>query len=298
MTFVKPRIGLVAASVALAVGLFGGSAEAVRPLDTPPPYSGQGAPPKPPPSCKAVVAGLAGMKDTRSDYPQPICGTNDNDVLTATRGGGAIWGYRGNDTLRARNGSPDEVIGGDGTDSATIDESCDTTTSIEKITRKPGPCNGVTPFHSYMYGPTDYPAFEATLKCGMTSDGTRMMRFLEEPILRAVDATDKVDWQTVAWSGVIFKWDGAQWHPLGQSNWRWDRTYDMQVEAFPGNFWRLFTGQRTFLYFYPDSPGWYRFAILAHWYATPNVPAHDEAFWAGPHYGPFEDPTQTWCVYP
>jgi hypothetical protein len=288
------RLALAAAAVVLAVAVSGGSADAVRPLDTPPANPGQGAP-QPPKACNAVVAGLTGMNLARSDHPEPICGSNENDVLKATHGPGAIWGYRGNDTLRSANGDPDEVIGGDGTDTATID-ACDTPTSIEKITRKP--CKSVTPFHTSAYGTTVYPVWAPTIECTQMSDGRRLMRFLEDPELRAVDATDNVDWQTVAWKGAVFKWDGTQWQPLAQSGWLWDRTYDLQVEAFPGNYWRSFTdGKRTFLSYKPDSPGWYRVAFYAHWYATPKVAAHDEAYWGGPHYGPFEDPTQTWCAF-
>jgi hypothetical protein len=299
------RIRFAAAAGAFTVLVLAGGAGA---LSVPPPYGDPpAAPAVPPPTktpkpCNQPLSGPAGIRDRRPDYPQPLCGTSQADVLTATRGGGGIWGYQGNDTLMARNGAPDEVFGGRGRDTATLDR-CDSPAGIEQVTRSKRSCNGVSPLHNAMFhstlpGPNDYPAFLATLECGKTADGGRMVRFLEEPELRAVDVTDAVDWQTVAWSALVFRWDGAQWQFYVQSNWRWDRTYDMQVQAFPGNYWRLFDGRRTFLAFFPDQPGMYRLAVRAHWYATPRVPTYDTEFWAGAHYGPFEDPTQTFCDFP
>ena len=67
------------------------------------------------------------------------------------------------------------------------------------------------------------------------------------------------------------------------------------------NYWRTFKGDdRSWVWLNVDGPGQYRIALTYHWYATKNVPEHDEYYWAAAHFGDdqFEVPDHTWCNFP
>jgi hypothetical protein len=139
------------------------------------------------------------------------------------------------------------------------------------------------------------------MECSLESDGVRRVRFIRYPNVRAADATPQVDFQTVAWYGYLYKLgtDGVWRVARRSSGWLWDRTYDLQVTNAPANVWRSFvTNDPAGLVFHPQEPGTYRAAVKYHWYETADAPAYDRYIWVRDHYGPYEDPTRTMCVFP
>jgi hypothetical protein len=106
-----------------------------------------------------------------------------------------------------------------------------------------------------------------------------------------------VDWQRVAWTGILYTLVNGEWVQASpttqgansQTEWLWDRTYDQQVVAFPGNLWRRFTtNERWFTWFNVKEPGSYRVAIKFRWFRPNGSVQHDELDWAGSHFGEFE----------
>jgi hypothetical protein len=150
----------------------------------------------------------------------------------------------------------------------------------------------------------DYHWGRATVECEVREEYGRLIRFAEEPTMRGVDMSPQVDWQTVAWSAVLYRLRGADWVPEQQTIWLYDRTRDIQFDArfgFAGNFWRRFEdNRRVFVFFQPSEPGSYRVGVLLHWYEEGSLPSHTELHWAGKHFGDFEDPSHThlYCLYP
>jgi hypothetical protein len=293
----RGRIGTgIAATIAIL--LLTVSAAARPSADPPTAYNSPPAEPKP---CLGPIAGVVAISKTEEAWPRPLCGTRGNDQLKALRasGPGEVFGYQGDDVLDARNGKPDEVYGGPGRDSGRFD-ACDKVRDMEAVTGQAPTCPGVTKRTMAKTG-LDYPSFRAKMECSLESDGVRRVRFIRYPSVRAADATPQVDFQTVAWYGYLYKLgpDGAWRVARRSSGWLWDRTYDLQVTNAPANVWRSFvTNDPTGLVFHPQEPGTYRAAVKYHWYATADAPAYDRYIWVRDHYGPYEDPTRTMCVFP
>jgi hypothetical protein len=95
---------------------------------------------------------------------------------------------------------------------------------------------------------------------------------------------------------------GVTWGsgPIAEQSWLWDRTFDKATSVpFLGNYWRAYdTRKRSFEWFYPQTAGTFRVAVSYFWYATKRVPAHEEIYWVGQHFGVFGNPTHQWCVFP
>jgi hypothetical protein len=256
--------------------------------------------------CDPPPIGKRGRDFESESWGQKLCGTDDGDGFTARAGSHHIEGFRGDDNIVAVNGYPDEKIwGGPGRDTGTFDK-CDRgrIKGVEKMNFSKSRCTP-KPKPRRRTAALTYPFWQPTVECGLGAEtGRPRIRFVHEPLIRAADTTANVDWQTVAWSGLLYKWDGEQWVFRGQTNWLWDRTYDEQVEAFPGHYWRRLdrpSNERWFVSFNPTEPGVYRVAIRYYWYAAPLAPRYTFVAWASTHYGPaeFEDhPAHRWCVFP
>jgi hypothetical protein len=264
--------------------------------------AGASPPPKPQP-CKGTVGGLLGVVKSGTASPEPLCGTGGRDRLTAVGGGDTVWGYQEDDVLKARNGKVDLVYGGPGADSGAFDK-CDTVYEVEVVQPDAPACAGVkertlAARRASAPGPYWHPVIECV--DNREVPGQWRVKFIKQPTMRAIDTTDAVDWQFVAWTPVLYKWDGTEWKLKStHRRWLWDLTYDTQATAFPGNFWRSFeTNERLFLWFNVSEPGTYRIRIRYHWYeGDGGEPAADWSSFAKKHYGDYEDPTRQSCVFP
>jgi len=260
------------------------------------------APPPKPQPCKGTVGGLLGVKKTGTAEPEPLCGTGGKDSLTAVGGGDTVWGYQGDDELKARNGKVDLVYGGPGTDAGAFD-SCDTVYEVETKQPSPPSCPGVKARSTAAAGQASaLPYASPIIECADNPKvpGGWRVRFIKQPYMRAIDASAAVDWQYVAWSPVVARWDGAKWTTYTKINWLWDLTYDTQVTSFPGNFWRRFDTNERYQYYIPISkPGTYRVSVRYHWYeGDGGEQAADAYTLVKKHYGDFESPDRRACVFP
>ena len=130
------------------------------------------APPKPKP-CKDTLGDRAGVSKTGTPQPEPLCGTNERDTLTAVGGGDTVWGYQGNDRLRARNSKVDLVYGGPGTDAGAFD-ACDTVYEVETQQADPPACPGVKPRSLTAAGQTpSLPYSGPIIECDDNPEGAR-----------------------------------------------------------------------------------------------------------------------------
>lgn len=241
---------------------------------------------------------------------QTVCGTNDSDVIDA-EGKNTVLARWGDDVIHADNRSTDTVYGHHGYDKAFLDN-CDklpTGHSIEKVIRR-GRCRDFKPQKTASLAAIHYPYWYSSMECQKHPDvaGWYMIRFAEEPTIRAVDSSRQVDWQRVAWTGLLYTLVNGAWVQASpttpganrQTEWLWDRTYDEQVGAFPGNLWRRFTtNERWFTWFNIKDPGSYRVAVQSRWYRPNGSVQHDELDWAGSHFGEFETPGKhESCTFP
>jgi hypothetical protein len=251
--------------------------------------------PPEPKLCTGPVAGRRGVFIKGTQWTDTICGTRGDDTLIAIGGNDHAWGYQGVDDFGARNGWPDEVYGGPGTDTGRFDP-CDKVVDIERKSVA-GSCPGVVPRR--LLEADDALPFDApVVECYRGLQGERIIAVLVEPQMRAVDATARVDFQTVAWSAGLLRIEDGKPVLIGQGSWFWDRVYDEQVQAFPGNYWRSFkTAQRTFVRYTVAQPGVYVLGVYLHWYATEDSPEHDDVAIARAHYGPAEQADHEACVF-
>jgi len=253
-------------------------------------------PPPEPKVCKSPAAGNRGITLTGTEWSDALCGTRAPDNIVAVGGNDHAWGYQGVDDFGARNGWPDEVYGGPGNDKGRFDP-CDKVVDVENKSVG-GSCPGVTQRRFAAAGTLPYVG--PVVECYRSVTGERIIDVLLEPEMRAVDATARVDFQTVAWSPALLRIDSGT--PVlvdPGSTWFWDRVYDNQVKAFAGNYWRGFgTGIRTFVRYVALPPGEYVVGAYLHWYANEDGPARDEITLARAHYGPAEKPDQQACVFP
>jgi len=251
-------------------------------------------PPAEPKLCQRAV-GSRSVNVDGTPRPEALCGSTRRDTFRAVGGGDIVWGYEGDDEIGARNGKPDEIIGGPGDDAGRFDP-CDSLVGVERPKRAGG-CPGVAARSLLDVEPA--PFSDPVAECWRDADGTRVLNVLLEPEVRALDATAAVDWQTVAWRPSVMKKVDGEWALWEHGYWLWDRVYDKQVKAFPGNYWRSFgDDRRSFQWFELSEPGEYAMALSVHWYATAHAPARDEVAWARDHYGPPALLDFSACVFP
>jgi hypothetical protein len=255
------------------------------------------APPKEPQPCHGPTSSKPVRDQGTIGYEDFLCGSRGPDWFKTVGGGDHVWTYQGNDTIVSRDRKPDEVWGGPGRDTADTDW-CDTVHGVENRKISTADCPGVKS-QGWSQATDELPAFDPVVECWTATDGSRRILYLWEPEVRALDVTTNVDFQTVAWQGVVLKKVGDEWQVFIDGSWFWDRTYDLQVEAFPGNYWRSFeTGQRTFVSYRLDSPGVYAVGVRLHWYKTASAPERDGIAVARAHYGPNEQPGHAACEFP
>jgi hypothetical protein len=266
-----------------------------------PPPAGGGAPPETN-GCVGSPKTPPGQKFKSKTFGAWLCGTGVRDQFWGKAGDHHVRLYQGRDYVDLRNGVQDEVLDAGSLDPKSRLDRCDTVNYATAPARlASGRCSGVRAGGRSRISQTPtYPHNGGALECRLEPDGRRIVHFLRDPLMRAADASPIVDSQTVAWTPLLYSWDGTKWvFVLQHDLWLWDRASDEQVTEFPGNQWRRFdNNKRWFIWFYPSGAGIYRVAIKYHWYATPKTPAHEVLDWAGPHYGPFEElPGQSWCNF-
>jgi hypothetical protein len=307
---------IAAAAIVVLAVLLPGTASP-RPFDDTPPYGGTNTAPglkggNPPPTCQSRASDPALTFDRPfAGGPSPtgdVCGTLHNDSLKVSDTGGAgthVSAGAGKDVIKAQNRKIDEIWGGSGSNGATIDACLpdgkihDTTHDIAHVTVVKVTCTGVKQSHAYRAATPTYPYDEPYVLCTVGTSGQRLVSIARDPQVNAVDATANVDWQTVAFSAVLYSWNGTAWVFAEQSPWAWDRAPDEQLTDFGGNFWRRFgeTGQQQ-IFFHPKTSGRYRVAIRYHWYAANGIADHDELDWASYHFGHFGSASQGFCDFP
>ncbi|MGH3103170.1 MAG: hypothetical protein ACRDN6_03635 [Gaiellaceae bacterium] len=263
-----------------------------------PTASTRSAVPPEPKLCRAPVPANGVTKEGTIEYRDALCGSRGRDKFRTRGGGDAVWGYQGDDVIKARDGMADEIWGGPGRDTAEVDP-CDEVHGVEQVAMGP-PCPDVDPQGQRYFQAEDVlPYGQPVVECWTAEDGSRRMGYLFEPQMRALDATANVDFQTVAWQTVVLKQNADRWEWYGEGNWYWDRTYDLQVRPFPGNFWRSFTaGRRTFVTYIVDGPGVYAVGVNYHWYKTAKAPERETVDVARAHYGPNEAEGHDACEFP
>jgi len=264
----------------------------------------------------------------QTDPSQPLCGSLKNDTLIS-KNGHNIEAFKGNDTICANNGYEDDIWGGPevrGGDRALVDAEDLAGASpaawgrkrdIETVTRrrigwakKACPRRGSyaaatlraqRPAQTPLRGPAYGPIIFCDVEPG-TTDRWRIW-FPQEPVLRAADQGRGIQWQTVAWSAVLYKQEGLAWIESGQTIWLWDRTFEEgSKKPFIGHYWRRFTGtrDRRFVLFYPTLPGTYRVEIKYHWYRErPRAADFEGQAGDDDHVGPNEtDGNHDSCTFP
>ena len=243
-----------------------------------------------------------------------VCGSFKNDELKINRGGGhgtQIWAGPGNDRIEDQNGAINEIWGGTGKNSASIDICKGTGGAVRDtvhdvgakgLTTKLVKCPGLRTGSSRRLPQqaTEYPKIPPFIHCGRT--GGRHWIGIEDPEMRAVDATRNVDFQTVAFSAVLYRLgENGDWTRSQRTAWLWDRTFDEQISAFPGNYWRSFKGDtriRKFVDFLIDQSGVYEVRIHYRWYAANGTKTHDITERVSYHLGPFQNRDQSACDFP
>jgi len=236
-----------------------------------------------------------------------LCGSSRSETFTAGPADVVMAGG-GNDTIYAKNNATNKIDGGDGNDWAKVDQDLDTVINVERrkyngirrrsvqaidnslaATTCPAPETADKDDWAFL-GPECFPLKRPTVKCNGAS-----LNVVSPPQLAAADATPGVvDWQYVAWTMLLFKWNATrkQWDLVDQTPWYWDEVYDLfdaGADEPPENFWRLFDPARddravnipAQVVPLPDR-GYYTVGFKEHWYAaaaTPPLAALSEGSW-------------------
>ena len=210
-----------------------------------------------------------------------VCGSFHNDALTVRRGGGGgtkIWAGPGSDEIDDRNGAVNLIMAGDRRDAVKIDV-CkglhgvqdNIQGAVAKVTKVRVKCPGTKDSdRTLSQRKVIYPRTTPAVGCGR-SQGRRYVEILD-PELRAVDATRNVDFQKVAFRALLYKQTASgEWSLNMSTAWLWDHTFDEQIVAFPGNYWRSLTGDtrtRMFVSLYPTAAGVYEVRFQYRWFAA------------------------------
>lgn len=233
-------------------------------------------------------------KEGTPEYRDFLCGSRGNDRFRAVGGHDSVWGYHGDDVIDARNGVADDVWGGPGRDSGKFDP-CDNVRGVERRSIG-GTCAGTSRLSGSADDTWDY--LDGVVECWLAEDGSRKISFLFEPQMLGLDVTRKIDYQTVAWQGVVFRLEGDAWTYYGEGNWYWDHVPDSSVDAFGGNYWRSFkTRRRAFVDWTIPDAGTYAVAVYYRWYKSSVAPDREEAHVVRAHYGPAETVDHEACEF-
>ena len=256
------------------------------------PHSVAGSQQSPPPGLDPVpgatptcLPGLARARfgtdraETLKDYGpnEIICAKGGNDKVVVRYIGTKVWSGPGADVIntRQRPQSPNEIWAGSGRDNATVDafDSVKNAESIRSTASAGSPSDRAA---------WTYPVYQPRISCRI-AEGQRRLYFEQTPRMRAVNRSGRVDWQSVAWSPVLwyFNPQTQRWELVAQNEWLWDRTYDEQVKTFPGNVWRRFTTQEEWhLWFFANYPGlFFKVAVYYYHYGEGGVPANSSYWW-------------------
>jgi hypothetical protein len=217
----------------------------------------------------ADVATLDGTSDPGKNF---LCGTSARDTIRAgpndvVRAGG------GADLIYTQNGGPNDVDGGPGTDRAWVDR-WDTYKGIQSRT-----LGAFVPKARVDKTPAGFDYSLPNVVCGLDNQDHQMIR-VDLPtgqriMMAAFNANPGVvDWQYVAWSEVIMKYDRTAriWQTYNQTDWLWDRTYDLgEFKRHTPNEWHSFVAgqddQEVDLEpFLIDEPGDYVVHFRLNWY--------------------------------
>jgi hypothetical protein len=229
---------------------------------------------KPPPASRTLGCGdTATLDGTRDSGKEFLCGTPGNDTIKA----GALDVVRasgGNDKIMASQGGPNDIDGGLGYDIAWGDR-FDTFKLVQKrylATARPEARLDKTP-RGFDYNLPN-------VICGVNLQNQQPMIRVDLPTgqriqMAAYNANPGVvDWQYVAWSEVVLKFDrpAAMWRPYFQSDWLWDRTYDLgELKRHIPNEWHSFVAGQDDQQVDPEplmitEPGDYAVHFRYYWY--------------------------------
>lgn len=275
------------------------------------PQSGAGTGQLPPPGVDPTVPGatptcMPGLKGVRMGtnraetlkdlYPgEIICGRGGNDKIIVRYLGTKVWSGPGADVINTRQSpkSPNEIRAGSGRDTATIDawDSVKEAESVRKTYSADSPARSAA---------WTYPAQQPRVVCRIVN-GERRLYFEQTPKMRAVNRSSQVDWQSVAWSPVLWYYNpqAGKWEFVAQNEWLWDRTYDEQVPQFPGNVWRRYTTQEEWhLWFFANYPRlFFKVAIYYYHYGEGGVPANRFYWWVDNYGGEHANPDGKSCYF-
>jgi hypothetical protein len=268
--------------------------------------------PDPGASCSRVrkirVKGVLQLTGT-STSRDVLCGGNESEHFYPLGGHDTVLAGGGDDRVfdDPSNATSDLISGGPGRKDWARHDPCDDVSGIEtqvvKGRRKACSARRRAGQQAVDYGTI---AFQARVECGSFSTaGLFSMRVSEEPMIRAVDTSRKIDWQFVSWIPLLYRFDGTQWvHvPVGNAFWLWDWTVDLQDNEFDQvrNFWRARIKGRTFRSRtgFTVPAGTYTMDIRYRWFKTARTPNHQQDYHAGLHFGEYEtDNTHRSCTFP
>jgi len=181
--------------------------------------------------------------------PETLCGTPGADKIYPGIGD-TVRGLGGDDTIYAKNGAPNYIDGGLGSDTAYLDPPrIDRDKGIQRrITSSARPRRAAV--HQAVT-PDGFPYELPTVECDDDESGSgRHILLLDPPgqkpqMAAASPNAGVVDWQYVAWSTKIYKVNTAtrKYELIFQTDWLWDRTYDLvdfTERRHPANVWHSF----------------------------------------------------------
>jgi hypothetical protein len=200
---------------------------------------------RPPQLYPGLGCGDTPTLDGRSNTPHEdiLCGSSGNDIIHAGKYD-VVLAFGGDDKIYSANGGPNLVDGGSGYDRAWTD-SWDTLRGIQQrftSAARRAAARADTTFNYNL----------PTVSCSANDQGGYQIELLDfippKPQLSAYNANPGVvDWQYVAWSTLIYKWDPTNknwftWNPWYQTEWLWDRTFDNEdyPSRHPANVWHSF----------------------------------------------------------
>jgi hypothetical protein len=241
------------------------------------------------PGIEMVRSGTARADVLKDRRPGEIlCGQGGDDRIYARYLGTIVYAGPGDDVVDSRQTSgqvANEIYGGAGFDRARVDKWDRLADRIEKrilaSTFSPTYADTIT-----------QPRVQCAIVTNARGEPERRVWVAPEPQIRAVNATSMIDWQYVAFSSVLSRWNTTErkWEFDAQTPWLWDRTYDQQIKAFSGNNWRKFDPSAERWHYWFSVYGvrtYYRIAVFYYHYASGPVAANRIYAWVDVHEGEF-----------